>query len=85
MLTKEMQEWVDAHPKATYKEILDKANERWEGSCDLWLMALENHYGFVSCDEHCGALVDPKSFDEVMDAYEHWKSHGNACGCSHGR
>ena len=48
----------------------------------------ENGWGVceihVSCDENCKALNDPKTMEEINAAYEHYKSHPLAGGCSHG-
>jgi len=39
----------------------------------------------VKCDELCMALKEPKTFEEYKTAYEHWRNHSEASGCSHGR
>jgi hypothetical protein len=38
----------------------------------------------VDCDERCLALKDPKTFDEIKAALEHWRDHTYLAGCSHG-
>lgn len=38
----------------------------------------------VNCDEKCGALLDPKTTEEILKAYEHWKEHASRGGCAHG-
>ena len=38
----------------------------------------------VDCDDNCGALENPRSFDEYKKAYKHWVGHGLSRGCSHG-
>jgi hypothetical protein len=41
---------------------------------------------YVPCDQHCKALYNPgDSVEELRKAVEHWREHGNMCGCSHGR
>ena len=48
----------------------------------------DEQYGWcrvhVSCDSNCKALEDPVTFEEYKAAYEHWSSHSESCGCSHG-
>lgn len=39
----------------------------------------------VSCDEDCGAYLEPITLDEYQLALEHWKSHSSLGGCAHGR
>lgn len=39
----------------------------------------------VTCDEHCQALLDPHTHEQVLAAYRHWRSHGHLAGCSHAR
>lgn len=38
----------------------------------------------VHCEDHCRALQDPQSPDEIRAAYEHWRIHGYIGGCAHG-
>lgn len=38
----------------------------------------------VDCDDNCGALEEPQSFEEMKAAYEHWRYHGVDFGCAHG-
>jgi len=39
----------------------------------------------VECDsERCGALENPRTFEDYKKACEHWASHGVQGGCSHG-
>lgn len=39
---------------------------------------------FVSCDENCGAKVNPVSRKELEAAIRHWREHSVQGGCSHG-
>lgn len=47
-------------------------------------------YRTLDCDEHvncdvvCKAKNEPKTFEDYIKAYVHWKSHGFINGCSHG-
>lgn len=38
----------------------------------------------VRCDTNCAALLAPVTVDELIAAVEHWRSHDNMGGCSHG-
>lgn len=38
----------------------------------------------VDCDANCKALLDPNTPGQVRAAFEHWRSHENIGGCSHG-
>ena len=38
----------------------------------------------VACDQDCGALDAPVTFDEFKAALVHWRDHGLYGGCSHG-
>jgi hypothetical protein len=39
----------------------------------------------VSCDEGCGALLEPATLEEYKAALQHWMSHSSLGGCSQGR
>lgn len=39
----------------------------------------------VYCDSNCGALLESKTCEELLKAYEHWRYHEYFGGCSHGR
>lgn len=41
--------------------------------------------GTVSCDEGCGAYLEPHSLIEYDAALRHWREHDADGGCSHGR
>lgn len=38
----------------------------------------------VGCDDACEALVEPKTFEELKAALDHWEAHSYLSGCSHG-
>jgi len=38
----------------------------------------------VKCDENCGALENPVTFEEYKKSYEHWTEHRMFSGCAHG-
>ena len=38
----------------------------------------------VDCDDKCGALNHPRTFEDYKKAYEHWADHSSLAGCSHG-
>lgn len=38
----------------------------------------------VRCDINCRALLVPVTPDELAAAVDHWRSHENMGGCSHG-
>lgn len=48
---------------------------------DGYVWNCETH---VSCDDGCMAMVNPVTFEEYKAAYEHWRSHHDLRGCSHG-
>lgn len=57
---------------------------RWEDGNVRWL---DGPRVLVDCDDlDCLALAepDPESAVELKTAYEHWRSHRNLGGCSHG-
>lgn len=39
----------------------------------------------VSCDEWCGAPLEPETEEELRLAVTHWRSHAWLSGCSHAR
>lgn len=45
----------------------------------------DDRAGPVACDEYeCEAIYDPKTPEEMVAAYEHWRWHSWLNGCSHG-
>ena len=38
----------------------------------------------VYCDDNCGALESPRTLGEYKKALDHWMSHSECHGCSHG-
>jgi hypothetical protein len=40
--------------------------------------------GLVSCDDSvCQAKLEPKTFEEYVLAYKHWRYHDYMAGCAH--
>lgn len=54
-------------------------------------MCVETATDFGDCDVHvscdsseCTALKQPRTLEDYIEAYEHWKDHSWTRGCSHG-
>lgn len=57
------------------RKVCTCTKENEEHCCDIHVM----------CEDYCGALNDPQTFEEYKAAHDHWKDHGLMHGCSHGR